>query len=214
MCRNCLNSSIPFLPFSSCRRMEFLLNVVNCDVCRWEDLPPMPFRLLECISVSYGDEFHVVGKKASNYEYNIHVIFNPLDQKWRIAEVGPLSKLQREYTTVANGQIYSVLDDDGIRVKDADTKDWHTIGTFPAIVHPGHARPLKPFGFTFVGFKKCLYFLGGMALRFDSDSRSYDVVDLNNVRYFDPEKMPLEWNDTRPMPNTSGNVIVGVLDED
>ncbi|ONK67680.1 uncharacterized protein A4U43_C05F2620 [Asparagus officinalis] len=172
---------------------------------RWEDLPPMPFVLFECFSVSYGGQFHVIGKKASNFEYDTYVIFNPINQTWHIVEdLWPFSKLSREYTTVTDGGIYAILDDDIVKVTN---KYMRPLGTFPAIILQGHVRPLKPFGFSLIGFKQKLYVVGGMALRYDSDARSYDVVELSTVRSFDPTKMPLEWCDVRPMPVQSSGVI-------
>jgi len=205
---------------NSCPCMLFIKWIVGIfspfyDICRWEDLPPMPFALLECISVSYGGHFHVVGKKGSNYEYDTYVIFNPVDQRWKIVEdPWPFSKLSRDYTTVTDGRIYTILDDNSVRVMDTETRDWCPLGAFPAVVLADHARPLKPFGFCFIGFKQYLYVVGGMALRYDSDTHTYDIVELNTVRCCDSTSLPLEWHDVAPMPVPSSGIIGCALVEE
>lgn len=182
---------------------------------RWEELPPMPFPLLECLSVSHGGKFHVVGKKGSNFEYDTYVIFNTTNRKWQIVEGPcPFSKLSRDCTTMADGRIYTIHDDNIVRVINTDTGEWSPLGVFPAIALPHHTRPLKPFSFCFIGFRHYLYVVGGMALRFDSATRTYDIVELNTVTFCDPTTVPLEWRDARPMLTSSGSIVGCALVEE
>ena len=184
------------------------------DVCRWEDLPPMPFPLLECISISYGGQFHVVGKKGSNYEYDTYVIFNLVDQRWKTVEdLWPFSKLSRDYTTgqMVESILFSMTT---VWVVDTDTRDWCPLRAFPAVVLAYHARPLKPYGFCFIGFKQYLYVVGGMALRYDSDTHTYDIVKLNTVRFCDSTSHPLEWHNAASMSAPSSGIIGCALVEE
>lgn len=181
------------------------------DPCtdRWEDLPPMPFPLIECFSISYGGQFHVLGKREYSLQQDAYLVFNPVNQQWcMVKDLQLFRSLTCKYTTTVNGNIYTILEEGGVKMMDTDQKFWCTLGAFPAVFLPNHTRPLNPFAFGFVGFQQYLYVTGGMALKYNSDALSYAIVKLNSVRFCDPRKLSLEWKDARPMP-TRGGCILG-----
>ncbi|XP_038986010.1 F-box/kelch-repeat protein At1g16250 isoform X1 [Phoenix dactylifera] len=187
-----------------------LSSVEVYDPCadRWEDLPPMPFTLIECFSISYGGQFHVLGKREYNIQQDTYLIFNPVNQHWCIMEDLQLfCKLTHNYTTIQNGNIYTILEEGSIKKVDMDQKVWCTLGEFPAVVLPKHMRSLKPFTFGFVAFQQYLYVIGGMTLKYNLDTLSYGIVKLNSNRFCDMRKLPLEWKDARPMPIRSGRIL-------
>lgn len=183
---------------------------------RWDELPQMPFPLVECMSVSHGGKFHVVGKKASNFEYDTYFIFDPTHQKWQIVEgdLLPFSKLWLDNTTIIDGFVYTILDDDSVKVFDTSTRDWITIGMLPSVVLQGHARYLKPFAYSVVGYKNFLYVLGGSVLKYDTDAHGYNVVELSSVRFCDPTIIPLEWHEAESMPAPASYLVGCSLVED
>ncbi|KAJ6823881.1 F-box/kelch-repeat protein [Iris pallida] len=193
---------------SNCTGGLAAAEVYDPHLDRWEDLPPMPYPLIKCFSISHGNQFHVAGKKESNIEQDSYFIYDPVGQRWQIVtDLWPFSKLSRRYTTVADGLIYTILEDGTIKVIYPNSRDWSTLGVLPAVLLPEHARPLKPFGFYLIGFKWYLYVLGSKILKYDSNTHAFDVVLLNATKCCDPKNMPLEWQDVRPMPRPCGSIL-------
>ncbi|URD87815.1 Kelch motif [Musa troglodytarum] len=148
--------------------------VYDPDADKWEDLPSMPFPLIECFSISHGGQFHVVGKRISNFQHDTYVIFNPSEQKWHVMEdLPPVCKLSRDTTTIIESDIYSMLPDGTVTMVMPDQKGWHALGVYPAVVLPDHDRPLRPFGFGFIALGSCIYVVGGMVLKYNTSNHTW-----------------------------------------
>ncbi|KAJ0980049.1 hypothetical protein J5N97_015523 [Dioscorea zingiberensis] len=171
---------------------------------RWDDLPPLPTPLLECHGVSRKGQFHVFGRENPDGEQDMYFRFDPADWRWHIMkDFQQLPRLTCLYNTIFNDRVYAVHNEGIIQFLDGDFNNWQTLGVVPSVLLPDHQRPLKPFGFGFLGFKKYMFLVGGGIIKFNSETRTYGITKLNSTLFCDSTKLPLEWRDARSMPVSS-----------
>ncbi|KAF3320815.1 F-box/kelch-repeat protein [Carex littledalei] len=163
------------------------------DPCtdRWDHLPPMSFPLVGCFGLPRGEQFYVIGRKEPSTTQYTHIIFSIVEYQWQVLE---------NTDPYINFGLSSVIDE-MLYVFDEETVKENSI----FCAH--HGRPLRPFGACLVGSKRRLYLIGGLTLKFDTQSRAYSVVKLNSTRFCEVTRLPLEWQDARPMLSQAGRVV-------
>ncbi|KAJ3700098.1 hypothetical protein LUZ61_003803 [Rhynchospora tenuis] len=175
------------------------------DPCidRWDYLPAMPFPLVGCFGLSRGKHFYVVGRKEPRATQYTHILFSIQEQEWQVLEnTDPyinfgLSSIMEEMVYFFDEETIDAL----------GQKEFDILCSCPALFLPDHERPLRPSGACLVGSKRRLYLIGGLTIKFDTQSRSYSVVQLNSTRFCEVTRLSQEWQNARPMLSQAGRVL-------
>jgi hypothetical protein len=166
----------------------------------------MPFSLVGCFSLTHGEQFSVLGRKEPSTTQYTHILFNIVEHQWQVLEDTNSSYINFGLSSLLDEMLY-VFDEETIEAVGPGLREFDISCSCPALFLPGHERPLRPFGSCLVGSKQRLYLIGGLTLKFDSESHAYSVVKLNSTRFCEVMRLPQEWKDARPMFSQAGRVV-------
>ncbi|XP_063939361.1 F-box/kelch-repeat protein At1g16250 [Daucus carota subsp. sativus] len=199
---------------SQCARGLADVEVYDLATDKWEDLPPMPGPLMDCLGLSYQGKFYVLSDQVGLPEQKTSDVFDPSERTWyTVDDVWPFSRAMHFAVQVMTDDlVYTVVDwgESCIKSRDTEKGEWRHVGSVPPVNLPDHPRPLETFGYGFAALRKQLYVLGGRVLRWEeSGVGRFDIVKLSSVRFCDPLVRPLNWRETRPMCVPAFGSILG-----
>ncbi|XP_031397024.1 F-box/kelch-repeat protein At1g16250 isoform X2 [Punica granatum] len=180
----------------------------------WEDLPPMPIPLMDCIGIAYKGNFHVLSDTLGLQDRNPTEVFDPSNRKWCIKHDNwPFSRASQVSVQVTkDDRLYTVEDwgESIVKTRDAEKEEWDSVGKVPPVFVSNHSRPLEAFDYGFAALGHELYVVGGKVLKWEElGVGRFEIVKLDRVRVCDPTCSPLSWRETRPMCLTSSGSILG-----
>uniref|UniRef100_A0A6N2MWE2 F-box domain-containing protein n=1 Tax=Salix viminalis TaxID=40686 RepID=A0A6N2MWE2_SALVM len=199
----------------SCTKGLALAEVYDPLTDKWEELPPMPTPLMDCLGLSYKGKFHVLSDQVGLSETNITQVFNPSINTWcSMEDIWPFSRaMQFAVQVMCDGRVYTVVDWGESLIKTRDSEEggeWYTVGSVPSVILTTHTRALEAFSYGFASLRDELYILGGKVLKWEeAGAGRFDIVRLDLVRVCNPVARPLKWKETRPMCGPACGSILG-----
>ncbi|CAM8934910.1 unnamed protein product [Rhodiola kirilowii] len=179
---------------------------------RWDDLPPLPNPMAHCIGISYNGKFHV----WKSFVDQGTMEYSPLDRQWCSRDdmwLKPMNILMHREIVVINDHMYAVKDKDeekSVEAFNTQIGDWLHLGSVPPVTLPDHPPIYKYFRYGVCGLRNKLYILGGCIK--SVDSRKYAHIKngkLWTVRVCDLSSTPLQWRETRPIPDRTRGCTLG-----
>ncbi|KAJ6770920.1 F-BOX/KELCH-REPEAT PROTEIN [Salix koriyanagi] len=168
----------------SCTKGLALAEVYDPLTDKWEELPPMPTPLMDCLGLSYRGKFHVLSDQVGLSETNITQVFNPSINTWcTMEDIWPFSRaMQFAVQVMCDGRVYTVVDwgESLIKTRDSEGGEWYTVGSVPSVILTTHTRALEAFSYGFASLRDELYILGGKVLKWEeAGAGRFDIVRLD-----------------------------------